>query len=171
MTGRDAKQPWMDEEPTTKVNAETASRRVARSDARRTGRGTVEAVAKATGIPAHVVRYYARIGLVKPQRDPGNGYRLFTDTQCRRLTFIRNAQRLGYTLRDIRDILHDADRGRSPCSRARDVIQRRIAENRQKLADLSRLQQRMGQALRRWGRMPDKLPTGEAICHLIESET
>lgn len=61
--------------PTAKVKAVTAGRRVARVDARRSGRGTVEAVAKATGIPAHVVRYYARIGLVKPQRDPCNGQR------------------------------------------------------------------------------------------------
>lgn len=153
----------------TKVPMVRPDRRVLRGDAKYTVRGTVETVARSTGIPAHVVRYYARIGLVKPRRDPHNGYMLFTDAQCCRLLFIRNAQRLGYTLRDISAILHDADRSRSPCSLAREVIQRRIVENRQELAELDRLQRRMEQALRRWGRMPDNVLTGDAICHLIES--
>ena len=101
--------------------------------------------------------------------DPRNGYKLFTDAQCCRLLFIRSAQRLGYTLRDIQEILQGADRGRSPCLRAREIIQRRIEENRQELTELSRLQRQMEQALRRWARMPGKAPTGDAVCHLVES--
>lgn len=154
---------------TTKVQAVALGQRVSRGEARRAARGTIEVVVRATGIPAHVVRYYARIGLVKPRRDPRNGYKLFTDAQCRRLLFIRCAQRLGYTLCDIQEILQDADRGRSPCLRAREIIQRRIDESRQELTELSRVQRQMEQALRRWGRMPGKAPTGDAVCHLVES--
>ncbi len=144
-----------------------------RSHIRRLGQpavlGTVETVARATGIPAHVVRYYARIGLVKPMRDPHNDYKLFTGAQCERLLFIRRAQELGYTLREIRELLRDADRGRSPCPRAREIIERRIEENRRALVKLSHLQTRMEQALAAWRTLPDGIPDGHTVCHLIES--
>jgi len=34
---------------------------------------------------------------------------------------------------------------------------------------MARLQERMEQALRRWERMPDRSPSGDSVCHLIES--
>lgn len=130
---------------------------------------TISELARLAGESPAVVRYYCRIGLVKPARRASNGYRLFRDPDIGRLRFIRQAKSLGFSLAEIAQILADARRGKSPCPRVRDIVRGRIDENRKRLDDVTALQDRMEQALRRWERMPDRLPDGDSICHLIES--
>ena len=130
---------------------------------------TVNDVAKAAGIVPHVVRYYSRIGLLHPARDPQNGYKLFAPGDAKRLAFIRQAQSLGFALGEIAQILGDSGQGKTPCPRVREILQRRIRENREKLEELNRLQARMENALRQWQTMPDRLPCGDSVCHLIEA--
>jgi DNA-binding transcriptional MerR regulator len=76
---------------------------------------------------------------------------------------------LGYTIAEIAEILKQSGRGKSPCPLVRDIIRRRITENRQRLDGLNALQLRMENALVQWKRMPNRVPTGDSICHLIES--
>ncbi len=130
---------------------------------------TVHQLAERAETTPHAVRYYTRIGLLKPDRHPENGYKLFAYDDVRRLRFIRQAKALGFTLNEIADVLHDAEQGRSPCPRARGLIKRRIEENRRKLEKLAELQRRMEEALAAWERMPDGMPDGHTVCHLIES--
>jgi len=130
---------------------------------------TVSELAKLAGVTTDTVRHYVRIGLLKPRRDPSNRYKLFAEVDVRRLHFIRQAKSLGYTLDEIAQIFHDSGRGRSPCPRVREIIQSRIAGNKVRLEELIGLQQRMEDALERWKTMPDGMPDGESICHLIES--
>lgn len=130
---------------------------------------TVVAAAKAASVPPHVVRYYARIGLLKPRRDPQNGYKLFDSGDIKRLRFVRLAQTLGFTLAEIRKILRDADHGDTPCPRVRDIVRRRIEENRREIRARQALQRRLESALEGWERMPDGIPDGDTVCHLIES--
>jgi DNA-binding transcriptional MerR regulator len=130
---------------------------------------TVNELARRARVAPHVVRYYARIGLLRAVRQPGSGYRLFTERECRRLRFIRQAQALGFSLAEIGAILEEGDQGKSPCPRVRDILRRRIKENEETLKDLIRLQERMQKALKTWAKMPDGLPDGETVCHLIEA--
>lgn len=136
---------------------------------KRADAGSVKGIAAETGVPPHIVRYYARIGLLKPMRDPVNNYRHFTERDRRRLLFIRQAQALGYTLREIRRIFRNADHGRSPCPEVRDILRRRVGENHRSLSAMLRLQRRMESALKDWARRPDGAPDGESVCILIES--
>ena len=130
---------------------------------------TVNELATQADAPAHVVRYYARIGLLKPRRHRENGYRLFGRQDARRLRFIRLAKRLGFTLSEIRDITEHADQGESPCREVRNIIRQRIQENRIRIDAMLNLQNRMEQALEQWDSMPDGIPDGDHVCHLIET--
>jgi len=130
---------------------------------------TVTELANRSGATPHAVRYYTRIGLLRPERDPGNGYRLYQHREVGWLRFIRQAKRLGYTLSEIREIMHDSDQGQSPCPRVREILLRRIDENRRQLEELVALQTRMEQALEQWADMPNGIPNGHSVCHLIES--
>ena len=130
---------------------------------------TVNELAKQSGAPAHAVRYYARIGLIQPAGQKGNGYRLFTPGDAGRLRFICMAKALGFTLNEIREITQQAEHGESPCPDVRRIIRRRIRENRAKIDAMPRLQTRMEQALAQWGDMPDGVPNGYSVCRLIES--
>lgn len=130
---------------------------------------TVNELAKQSNAPAHVVRYYLRIGLIEPTTQQQNGYRLFEPQQASRLRFIRLAKQLGFTLSEIRQILEHSERHQSPCQDVRKIIQSRIEENRVKIDEMMQLQSRMESALELWQTMPDGEPDGHSVCHLIES--
>ena len=116
-----------------------------------------------------MIRYYARIGLLHPTYPSRNGYKMFTDSDATRVRFVRQAQSLGYTLKEIAQISEESLRGKSPCPMVREIIKRRIKENQDKLDALVQLQARMEQALAQWSKMCDGVPDRTTVCHLIES--
>lgn len=130
---------------------------------------TVNELANRAAAAPHVVRYYLRIGLLKPRGHQENGYRLFGKQDAQRLRFIRLAKTLGFTLSEIRRITDHADHGKSPCGEVRKIIQQRIRENRARIDAMTKLQNRMESALELWESMPDGVPEGHHVCHLIES--
>lgn len=130
---------------------------------------TVVELARKSRIAPHVVRYYTRIGLLRPACNSQNGYRAYEQLDVARLRFIRQAQSLGFTLKEIARIFEESRQRKSPCPTVREIIQRRIKENRAELNKLMRLQTRMEKALVQWSKMPDGVPDGETVCHLIES--
>lgn len=129
----------------------------------------VNELSKKTGVTADAVRHYTRLGLLRPVKDPDNGYKNYSGVDVKRLRFIDMAKRLGFTLSEITQIFEDCEKGKSPCPRVREIIQRRIFENRRVLDQLIALQQRMEKALNRWNKMKDGAPDGHTICVLIES--
>jgi DNA-binding transcriptional MerR regulator len=94
---------------------------------------TINQLARQSDVASHVVRFYARIGLIRPSRRRDNGYRLFDRSEVARLGFIRAAKHLGFTLNEIRQITARADSGRSPCPEVRALMRERIASNRARL--------------------------------------
>jgi len=152
-------------------NPESTVRRTQSRRERVAGLGAmmVTELARAASVTPHVVRHYTRIGLLKPFRNEGNGYKLYNRNDLHRLMFIRRAKYLGYTLADVRGILDEARHGNSPCPHVRQIIQKRIEQNRLKLAELTRLQDRMEDALEEWRNLPDGMPDGNSVCYLIET--
>lgn len=132
---------------------------------------TVTELAKRCETTPHAVRYYTRMGLLRPKRNPENGYRLYKVDEVSWLRFVRQAKSLGYTLKEIKEIMQDVDDNTSPCPRVREILMKRIDENRRHLEELMTLQNRMEQALKQWRKMPDGVPDGHSVCHLIESVT
>jgi MerR family mercuric resistance operon transcriptional regulator len=66
---------------------------------------TIGRLAKEAGVNLETVRFYERQGLLpKPPRS-SSGYRLFPTDAARRLRFIRRAQELGFSLKEIRELL------------------------------------------------------------------
>lgn len=131
----------------------------------------VAEIGRRSGVPVHVVRYYTRIGLLKPARNPRNRYKEYKDSDLSRLRFIKQAKSLGYTLGEIARIFRESSRGKSPCPTVRHIIGNRIEENRFRLKELAALQRRMEHALVEWSRLPDGVPDGHTVCYLIESAT
>ncbi|MCI0409772.1 MAG: heavy metal-responsive transcriptional regulator [Acidobacteria bacterium] len=62
-------------------------------------------VARRAGVNIQTLRYYERIGLVKPDGRRDSGYRLYRDEVVRRIRFIKHAQQLGFTLVEIAELL------------------------------------------------------------------
>lgn len=129
----------------------------------------VKDVARDAGVEAHVVRFYARAGLIRPMRLAANGYRQFVPLDVKRVRFVRAAQNLGFTLAEIGEILRRARQRTTPCPLVRDIIMQRLQENSDRLKQVSALQERMEQASKRWRHLPDAAPDGETLCTLIEA--
>ncbi len=130
---------------------------------------TASVLAKAANVPLFTVRYYTRIGLLKPIRDPRNGYKYYSTADKEKLDFITSAKELGFTLAEIEQILDQAVHGNSPCPSVRSIVEKRIDENKQKIRELKRLQKRLESAAEMWSRMEDSMPDGHSVCRLIES--
>lgn len=130
---------------------------------------TANTLAKRTNVPLFTVRYYTRIGLLKPSRDLRNGYKVYKPGDKDRLAFITSAKNLGFTLSEIREILEHAAEGDSACPMVREIVERRIEENKAKISELQRVQQRMEKAAESWRTMKNSQPDGHSVCRLIES--
>jgi len=130
---------------------------------------TVSEISKLANVTTDTVRHYVQLGLLIPIRNPSNGYKLFKEDDIKRLKFICQAKGLGFTLSDISKIINHSSNALSPCPTVREIIEQRIVDNKQKLNELNALQARMEMALERWKTMPDGVPDGNAICHLIET--
>jgi MerR family copper efflux transcriptional regulator len=62
-------------------------------------------LAKRGGVGIDTVRYYERNGLLAPHTRLASGYRRYGELELARLRFIRRAQALGFTLREIKGLL------------------------------------------------------------------
>ena len=129
----------------------------------------IGALAKHAGVPIKTIRYYEDIGLLPEPARSASRYRLYSPEAVDRLQFIKKAQNLGLQLRDVKEILDLADRGRCPCGHVQGVLKARLADLKQKIADLHVLERRVQQATRR-GCPPGFRPRGKAICPTIDRQ-
>lgn len=94
-------------------------------------------LASRTGVTPDALRYYEKLGLLPAPKRTAGGFRLYAATTVDRLRFIKQAQTLGLTLREIRDLVSYQDKGgRARCRRVRDLLAAKLAELEAKLAEL-----------------------------------
>jgi len=128
----------------------------------------VAELARLADVTPATVRYYSRIGLLNPKREPENGYRYFSSADRQRVSFIRRAQSLGLTIGDIKTILGSIDQGEVPCRQVRELVVGRLQSVKEQLAILKATQARINQALTLWEEMPDDSPAKGELCPLID---
>jgi MerR family transcriptional regulator, copper efflux regulator len=102
---------------------------------------TTAQLAKEGGVNVETIRYYERHGLLpKAPRTP-SGYRAFSDDYVTRLRFIRHAQELGFTLREIKDLLNLRVKPTSSCADVRRKAEAKIAGIDQKIRHLEAIRE------------------------------
>lgn len=107
---------------------------------------TIAAAAAAAGLTPKAIRLYEARGLLAPaERNPA-GYRIYTQADLARLHFIAAARSLGLHLSQIGDILAAAHDGQRPCSTARELLDQRIDEINDAVAELSALREAVAAA-------------------------
>ncbi|MCO6511442.1 MAG: MerR family DNA-binding protein [Aridibacter famidurans] len=129
---------------------------------------TTATLAKLADLSIFTVRYYTRIGLLIPCGRSEKGYKIFRYSDVSRLKFIINAKLLGFELEEIRRILELAQFGENPCPEVREVLGRRVEENRESIKRLLTLQDRLECVNEELAAM-NSGPTGGSIRLLIES--
>jgi DNA-binding transcriptional MerR regulator len=99
----------------------------------------ISELARAVGVAPDTLRYYERVGLLPPPSRTSSGYRTYGVAAIDRMRFIQGAQRLGLTLRDVRDLLAVRDTGTCPCEPAEQLLRRRLDELERELTRLTTL--------------------------------
>ena len=94
---------------------------------------TIGALARAAGVNIETVRYYQRRGLLETPRKPLGGVRRYSAAILASLRFIKRAQQLGFTLREIGDLL---ELGAGACTETRALAEIRLADIETRLRDL-----------------------------------
>ena len=128
----------------------------------------VSKVAQILCVSPDTIRYYTRIGMLKPVKD-ANGYHIYSEKELARLRFILRAKQLGFSLADIQALIDTADRGETPCPIAREIISKNIQTLEHSIKESLALFKQMKIAVSEWEKLPDKYPDHETICALIES--
>lgn len=122
-------------------------------------------VSKRSGVGIEALRFYEKSGLLERPSRTFSGYRVYGEEVLERLSFIKRAQALGFSLDEIRQIINDARKGESPCEEVREIVRRRMAELDERLRELHRYRKELKSTLEEWNRV------GRApghICGLIE---
>ena len=128
----------------------------------------VNELATKSGVSSNTIRYYSKIGLLEPNRDQNNGYKLFRPEDVHKLKFIQQAKDLGFTLNHIKEMLRRVKQGEMVCDLAREQIVKNIAECESEIGDLKDKKRKMVSALDQWKQLPSELPNEQVWCHLIE---
>lgn len=93
-------------------------------------------VAEGGGVNLQTIRYYEREGLLPEPPRLASGYRMFPETSVQRVRFIKRAQDLGFTLREIRELLSIRLDKTKDCSDVRRLAATKIADIEQKMRTL-----------------------------------
>lgn len=123
----------------------------------------IGALAKATGTKVETVRWYERVGMLPtPARTSGN-YRSYGEAHLGRLSFIRRARDLGFSLEQIRALLDLAEERDRSCEAVDAIAREHLDEVDRKIADLEALRRELDSLIGqcRHGRV--------AECRIIEA--
>ena len=96
-------------------------------------------LAKAAATKVETVRYYEQIGLLAPPARSASNYRDYGAEHLSRLSFIRRARDLGFTLEAVRGLLTLADNRAQPCEAVDAIASAHLTEVDRKIADLQAL--------------------------------
>lgn len=98
---------------------------------------TIGQLARRAGVGVETIRFYEREGLLdEPARRP-SGYRQYDEAAVARVMFLRRAQRLGFTLRDAKDLLGLKNNPAADRAEVRDKAKQKLADIDQKIRDLT----------------------------------
>jgi len=99
---------------------------------------TIGALAAAAGVNVETIRFYQRRGLLGEPERPHRSVRRYGAGDTARVRFIKSAQRIGFSLDEVAQLLQLEDGTR--CAQAREIAAHRLVDVRQRLADLRRIE-------------------------------
>jgi DNA-binding transcriptional MerR regulator len=128
-------------------------------------------VARESGASIDTIRYYEKFGLVEePIRGPGE-FRKYPVQIIEQIRFIKKAQALGFTLREIKSVIRCSRVGLKPCcDLVRQLLEKKLSEFETQIKDLQRMRRQLESILQEW------IPPGKArkraytVCPQLERE-
>ena len=121
---------------------------------------TISALAQAASVNIETVRFYQRKGLVGEPNKPLGGIRRYGSYELGRIRFIKSAQKLGFSLDEVAQLLKLEDG--THCDEAREQAVYKLQNVQAKLADLKRIETALNELIGQCSRVD-----GQVSCPLI----
>lgn len=121
---------------------------------------TISGLARAASVNVESIRFYQRRGLLPKPTKPLGGIRRYGQSDVARMQFIKAAQRIGFSLDEIAQLLQLDDGAH--CAEARAIAEHKLADVRTRLADLQRIEATLAQLVERCA-----TERGKVCCPLI----
>lgn len=127
---------------------------------------TIGKLARRAGVRPSAVRYYESHRILPAASRLPSGYRVYSEDSVAMLRFVRRAQNLGMTLREVKQLLTLVREGQRPCQRVRELAHAHLREINDRIKELELLRAQLRTMLRR--RSNGKRANG-TVCPMIES--
>lgn len=106
-------------------------------------------LSRQTGVNIETIRYFERIGTIDTPCRTEGGHRVYDDGHLRALGFIRRARELGFTPKEVRDILTLGGPGSACCDEVRDIAAHHLQQVRAKMANLAQIERLLAATINR----------------------
>ena len=127
---------------------------------------TIGELATQSGLTPDALRYYERLGVIAPAKRTSGGFRVYTADVLQRLRFIKQAQRHGLTLAEIRELLRlDVRPGTGQCRDVQRLLERKLADLDARLVELQEFRRTLDSYLAQCNRTLAKTP--DAACPVV----
>lgn len=125
-------------------------------------------IAKITDTSVPTLRYYEEIGLLKSAQRSYSNYRYYKESDISLITFVKKAQNIGFSLKEIKLILNERTSGKSPCPKVRHLAERKIVEVQEKIKELKSMEKDLKQYITSCSHESDSNPDDRNVCKLID---
>lgn len=111
-------------------------------------KSTIGEAAKSVGVGVETIRFYERKGLIEqPPKPPEGGYRSYPIETVRQIRFVRQAQKIGFSLREIEELLSLRADPSADCSDVRERAAMKLEEVDRKMEQLGRIRAALGELI------------------------
>jgi len=123
-------------------------------------------ISRRSGLSRKALRLYEANGILPVPRRTAAQYRMYAPGTLEILTFVRQARRLGFRLREIQEIVAIRRSGRAPCAHVRVLVERKKTDLDRLLGEAKIVRDGLHRILRGWA---SSARGGAAVCPHIES--
>ena len=129
----------------------------------------VRDVARCVGLTAQAIRFYERLGLIQRPHRTRAGYRVYSAATLERVQFIKDAQRLGFSLEEIREVVRLKYSGQSPCDCVRKMRNGTLRDLKDQIKQMDQMRREIATCLRA-SRKRARLPHSVSlICPIVQN--
>ncbi|MFZ0663824.1 MAG: heavy metal-responsive transcriptional regulator [Acidobacteriaceae bacterium] len=128
-------------------------------------------LAKRAQINLETVRFYEQEGLLAAPSRTASGYRKFAEDEVGRLAFVKRAKNLGFSLKEIRELLVFQDEHADACAEVRELLKKKLAVVHEKQSELEKLEVHLRSALRKCNRALARQAQQREPCPVLNQMT
>ena len=120
---------------------------------------TIGELARRAGVSRDTVRYYERRGVLPKAERSANGYRHYSEKSVSRIRFVRDALRVGFSVKQIAGFVRARESGKPPCHDVRAAAGRLLEDLDRRIADMLAARQSIADMLTEWDRRLANTPS------------